>query len=78
MPGDPNECRLIAADCAELARTALPSECETLIDLSETLKRLAAEFEADARLLQALGDLHIGSEPCEALLSALNICPASK
>jgi hypothetical protein len=43
--------------------------------LAATWKRLAAEFEADARLLQALGDLHLGSEPYEALLLALNIRP---
>jgi hypothetical protein len=60
MPGDPIECRLNAEDCAELAQTAVPSECEALIALAETWKRLAAEFEADARLLQALGDLHFG------------------
>ena len=75
MPGDSNECRQNAANYAELARAAAPSERETFLDLAATWKRLAAEFEADARLPQALGDLHLGSEPYEALLLALNIRP---
>jgi hypothetical protein len=73
MAGDPDECRLNAASCVELAGTAVPSECEALLALAETWKRLAAEFEADARLLQALGQLHLGSEPYEVLLRALNL-----
>jgi len=78
MPGDPNECRQNAANCAELARAAAPSEREAFLALAATWKRLAAEFEADARLLQALGDLHLGSKPYEALLLALNIRPCEK
>src|SRR5512143_3581092 len=75
MPGDPDECRLNAAYCAELVQTAVPSECPALLALAETWKRLAAEFEADEVLLQALAELRFGSEPYEALLLALNICP---
>ena len=67
MPGDPNECRQNAANCAELAWTAAPSESEAFLALAAAWKRLAAEFEADARLLQALGDIHLGSKPYEAL-----------
>ena len=62
---------------AELVQTAAPSEREALLALAATWKRLA-KFEADARLLQALGDLHLGSKPYEALLLALNIGPCEK
>ena len=78
MPGDPDECRLNAERYAQLARTAVPSEYPALIALAETWKRLAAEFEADELLLQALAELHFGSEPYEALLLALNIRPIGK
>ena len=78
MPGDPDECRLNAERCAQLARTAVPSECPALLALAETWKRLAAEFEADELLLHALAELHFGSEPYEALLLALNIRPIGK
>jgi hypothetical protein len=78
MPGDPDECRLKAAHCVELVQTAVPSECEAFLTLAETWKRLAAECEADTKLLQTLGQLHLGSEPYEALLLALNIRPTGK
>ena len=78
MPGNPDECRLNAERYAELARTGVPAECPALLALAETWKRLAAEFESDEMLLQALAELHFGSEPYEALLLALNIRPTGK
>jgi hypothetical protein len=43
--------------------------------LANTWKKLAAELEADQMLLQALSELHLTSQPYEALLCALNIHP---
>ena len=64
MPGNPDECRLNAERYAELARTGMPAECPALLALAETWKRLAAEFEADEMLLQALAELQlVGSKP---------------
>ena len=78
MPGNPDECRLNAERYAELARTGMPAECPALLALAETWKRLAAEFEADEMLLQALAELQLGSKPYEALLLALDIRPIEK
>ena len=76
MPGNPDECRLNAERYAELARTGVPAECPALLALA--WKRLAAEFEADEMLLQALAELQLGSKPYEALLLALDIRPIEK
>jgi hypothetical protein len=73
MPGNPHACRLNAAHCSELAQTAVASECQALIVLADTWKRLAAELEADQRLLQVLSKLDLSSQPYEAFLFALNI-----
>ena len=78
MPGNPQECRLNAAQCSKLAQTAVTSECQALIALAETWKRLAAELEADQMLLQVLWDLDLSLQPYEALLFALNIHSAMK
>jgi hypothetical protein len=56
----------------------VPAECPALLALAETWKRLAAEFEADEMLLQALAELQLGSKPYEALLLALDIRPIEK
>jgi hypothetical protein len=78
MPGNPHVCRLNAANCSELAQTAVTSECQALLVLADTWKRLAAELEADQMLLQVLSELHLSSQPYEALLVALNIHPGVK
>jgi hypothetical protein len=78
MPGNPHECRVNAAQFSKLARNAVTSECDALFALTDTWKRLAAELEADQRLLQVLSELHLSSQPHEALLIALNIHPGLK
>jgi hypothetical protein len=75
MPGNPHECRLNATQCSKLAQTVVASECEALLALAVTWKRLAPELEADQMLLQVLSELHLSSEPYEALLLGLNIHP---
>ena len=83
MPGNPHECRVNAAQCSKLAQNAITSECDDAITsecdafvaLAKTWKKLAAELEADQMLLQALSELHLTSQPYEALLCALNIHP---
>jgi hypothetical protein len=78
MPGNPHECRLNAAQCSKLAKTAVTSECDALFALADTWKRLAAELEADQKLLQVLSELDLSSQPYEAFLFALNIHPGLK
>ena len=73
MPGNPHECRAAAAQCSKLAQNAITSECDALFALANTWKRLAAELEADHRLLQVLSELDLSSQPYEAFLFALNI-----
>jgi len=75
MPGNPHECRLNAAHCSELAKTVVTSECQALLVLADTWKRLAAELEADQSLLQVLSELDLSSQPYEAFQFALNIHP---
>ena len=78
MPGNPHECRLNAAQCSKLAKTAVTSECDALFALADTWKRLAAELEADQKLLEVLSELDLSSQPYEAFLFALNIHPGLK
>jgi len=78
MPGNPHECRLNAAHCSELAKTVVTSECQALLVLADTWKRLAAELEADQSLLQVLSELDLSSQPYEAFQFALNIHPGLK
>jgi len=40
VPGNPHECRLNAAHCSELAKTVVTSECQSLLVLADTWKRL--------------------------------------
>lgn len=75
MPGNPHECRVNAAQCSKLAQNAITSECDAFVALAKTWKKLAAELEADHMLLQALSELHLTSQPYEALLCALNLHP---
>ena len=78
MPGNPHECRLNAAQCSKLAKTAVTSECDALFALADTWKRLAAELEADQKLLEVLSELDLSSQPYEAFLFGLNIHPGLK
>jgi hypothetical protein len=75
MPGNPHECRVNAAHCSRVAQNVITSECDAFLALANTWKKLAAELEADQMLLQALSELHLTSQPYEALLCALNIHP---
>jgi len=75
IAGQSHECRVNAAQCSKLAQNAIPSECDAFVALATTWKKLAAELEADQMLLQALSELHLTSQPYEALLCALNIHP---
>jgi hypothetical protein len=73
MPGDPKECRLNAARCLMLAeRASNPVKRQSLATLAETWTRLAAEFESDQALLNALCELEFG-EPYHALPVALKL-----
>jgi hypothetical protein len=76
MPGNPHECRVKPPQCSKLAQNAITSECDAFFALANTWKKLAAELEADQMLLQALSELHLTSQPYEALLRALNIHPS--
>src|SRR4029453_73719 len=76
MPGNPPEGRVNAAQCSKLAQNAITSECDAFFALANAWKKLAAELEADQMLLQALWELHLTSQPYEALLCALNIHPS--
>jgi hypothetical protein len=53
MPGDPRECRLRAARCAELAQTARSTELKAmLINLSKNWEQMANELERAQALMQ--------------------------
>ena len=71
MPGDPQQYRLNAARCLELAqRTKRRERREHLTALAETWTKLAAETESDATLLRALSEVEF-SDPSYALPLAL-------
>jgi hypothetical protein len=73
MPGNPEQCRLNAARCLELAKRARRAEMrETFTALADTWTRLAAEHESDEALLRAISELQF-SEPYEALPLALKL-----
>ena len=78
MPGNPHECRVNAAQCSKLAQNAITSECDAFVALAKTWKKLAAELEADQMLLQALSELHLTSQPYEALLLCFEYSPRSE
>jgi len=73
MPGNPEQCRLNAARCLQLAKRARrPEMRETFIALADTWTRLAAELESDEALLRAIAELDF-SEAYEALPLALKL-----
>jgi hypothetical protein len=73
MPGNPEQCRLNAARCLELAKRARrPEMRDTLTALADTWTRLAAEHESDEALLRAISELEF-SKPYEALPLALKL-----
>jgi hypothetical protein len=57
MIGDPSQCREQAAECVRLANegTTLQGRDE-FIELAKVWLKLAAQFESDKPLLDALGD----------------------
>jgi hypothetical protein len=58
MPGDPNECRLRAARCSDLAQAAtMPEARQHFLNLAQSWNRLASELEAAQRFLDAMGAL---------------------
>jgi hypothetical protein len=73
MPGDPEKCRFNALRCLKLAEHAKdPARRESLAALAETWTKLAAEFEADQPLLNALSEISF-DEPFYAVPEALNL-----
>jgi hypothetical protein len=63
MPGDPNECRLHAARCSDLAETAtMPEARQHFINLAQSWNRLVSELEAAQRFLDAMGALELEPE----------------
>ena len=73
MPGDPAQCRLYAARYLELSKRAKnPARRQNLAALAETWTKLAAEYEADQPLLNALSEINV-DEPFDAVPKALNI-----
>jgi hypothetical protein len=56
MPGDPNECRVHAKRCLELAaQSAYPPLKQNIIEVAHIWLRLAAEVEATNHLLRVWG-----------------------
>jgi hypothetical protein len=73
MPGDPAQCRLCAARCLRLSERAKnPARRQNLAALAETWTKLAAEYEADQPLLNALSEINY-DEPFYAVPEALNL-----
>ena len=73
MPGDPAKCRLNAMRYVKLSERAQdPRRRERLAALAEMWARLAAEFEADQALLEALSELQF-DQPVYPVPEALNL-----
>ena len=73
MPGDPAQCRSYAARYLELSKRADdPAQRQNLAALAELWAKLAAEFEADQLLLNALSEINY-DEPLYAVPEALNL-----
>ena len=73
MLGNPHECRLNAALCAQLAETAATPELrETCIALAESWKRLAAELDSAQAFLDAMSELELRDQPSEASVLKLH------
>jgi hypothetical protein len=57
MIGDPSQCREQAAECVRLANEGTtPQGRDKFIELAKVWLKLAAQFESDKPLLDALGD----------------------
>jgi hypothetical protein len=73
MPGDPTQCRLYAARYLELSKGAKnPARCQNFAALAKLWTKLAAEYEADQPLLNALSEINF-DEPFYAVPEALNL-----
>ena len=73
MPGDPAKCRLYAERYLKLSEQAKdPARRQTLASMAETWTNLAAEFEADQQLLNALSEINV-DDPFYAVPEALNL-----
>jgi hypothetical protein len=73
MPGDPAQCRLYAARYLELSKRAKNSaRRQNLAALAKLWTKLAAEYEADQPLLNALSEINF-DEPFYAVPEALNL-----
>jgi hypothetical protein len=73
MPGDSSGCRLHAASCLRQARRAKnPETVENLTAMAEAWTRLAAEMEADQKLLQTIYEMKF-PEPYETVPFLLNL-----
>ena len=73
MPGDPQQCRLNAARYLELSKRAKNRvRRANLAALAKLWTKLAAEFEADQPLLNALSEISF-DEPFYAVPEALNL-----
>jgi hypothetical protein len=60
MPGDPNECRIHAMNCMQMAETATTPELRrTYVDLAHHWNRLAVELEDAQFLLGTLNKLEL-------------------
>jgi len=60
MPGDPNECRIHAMNCMQMAETATTPELRrTYVDLAHQWNRLAVELEDAQSLLGTLNKLEL-------------------
>jgi hypothetical protein len=71
MPGNPKKCRAHALRCDKLARAATtPDARQHFLGLSETWKRLAAEFEAGQAFLDAMEAMEPPSQPIRLRRSA--------
>ncbi|MGA7545432.1 MAG: hypothetical protein WBW08_06340 [Methyloceanibacter sp.] len=66
MPGDPNECRRHALNCAKLGEKAVSaSDREHLLNLANTWRRLADELEATQYLFDAINGMGPRPEKAE-------------
>jgi hypothetical protein len=73
MPGDPAQCRLYAERYWELSKRAKNSaRRQNLAALAKLWTKLAAEYEADQPLLNALSEINF-DEPFYAVPEALNL-----
>jgi hypothetical protein len=64
MPGDPNQCRLHAANCRELAARATSDAArEAFLKLAETWEQLAGELDGAQLFLRAMDEIEPKGAP---------------